>query len=120
MAALAKGLPVCFVPEQPLVTPVRNNMIHHGGGGKLAFPPAFRAQRMPLQKSFSFLPPSGVIAPGVRAAAHAIRAPHDMIPAEHLTRQTKTRTARIPAGSRRYSRHIALLYQSSVSMSRTS
>ena len=30
MAFLAQRFPVCLIPEQPLVTPVRNDMIHHG------------------------------------------------------------------------------------------
>ena len=56
MTIFAKGLPVLLIPEQPLIAPVRDDMIDHGGGGQLAFLPAFCAQRMPLQEGFSFLP----------------------------------------------------------------
>ena len=36
MAFLTERLPVCLIPEQPLVTPVRNDVIHHRCGHDLA------------------------------------------------------------------------------------
>ena len=105
MAVLAKGLPVVFIPEQPTVAPVRDDVIHYGRGRQLPFSLTFRAQWMLFQKGLSCFPPPGVIPSGVRAAAHTVRAPHDVILTEHLARHAKAWTAGIPAGPRRSSRH---------------
>ena len=105
MAVLAKGLPVFFVPEQSLVAPVWDDMIHHRCRGQLAFPLALRTQGMPFQKRFSRSAPTRVIPAGIRSAAHTVRAPHDVIPAEYLSRQTEAWASWIAAGSRRSPRH---------------
>ena len=105
MAVLAKGLPVCFVPEQPLIAPVRYDVIHHSRRRQLSCPPAFRAQRIPFQEVFSFSAPPGVISSGVSAAAYTVCAPHDVFTAEYLSRQAEAWASRIAAGSRRSSRH---------------
>lgn len=72
MAALAKGLPVVFIPEQPLVAAVRDDVVNHCRKGKFTFLPALHAERMFLQKGFSRSAPLGVISSRIRTAAHAI------------------------------------------------
>jgi hypothetical protein len=61
MAVLAQGLPVTFVPEEILVSPVRKDMVNNCGRRELAFSLALDAQGIPFQVSFSGRPPSGVI-----------------------------------------------------------
>ena len=36
MALLAEGFPCGQIPEQPLITPVRNDMIHYCGSAEMA------------------------------------------------------------------------------------
>jgi hypothetical protein len=48
MASLAERLPVRLIPEQPLVTPVRDDVIHNGCRDDLALRLAEGAQRMLL------------------------------------------------------------------------
>jgi hypothetical protein len=48
MAALAKGLPVVFIPEQLPVAPVRNDVIDNGRRGYVSFSQTLDAQRMPV------------------------------------------------------------------------
>jgi hypothetical protein len=43
VAGLAQRLPVAFVPEQALVTAMRDDVIHHRRGLQHAVAPAFRA-----------------------------------------------------------------------------
>ena len=61
MAVLAQGLPVTFVPEEILVSPVRKDMVNNCGRRELAFSLALDAQGIPFQVSFPGGPPSGVI-----------------------------------------------------------
>ncbi len=63
MAALAKRLPVLFIPKELHVAPVRDDVIHNRGRSELALPQAFRAQRMLAQKT----PPRGAPATAVTA-----------------------------------------------------
>ena len=46
MASLAEGLPVRLIPEQPLIAPVRDDVIDHRCGHNLALRLAEGAQRM--------------------------------------------------------------------------
>ena len=61
MTVFAKRLPVLLIPEQLLITPVRDDVVDYGGRSQLAFLSAFCAQWMPFQEGFSFRPPAGVI-----------------------------------------------------------
>ena len=65
MAFLAERFPVGLIPEQPLVAPVRNDMIHHGCGDDLALRLTESAQRMLLQEQGAGLTPAGVISTGM-------------------------------------------------------
>jgi len=49
MAFLAQRFPVGLIPEQLLISPVRNDVIHHRCGQNLALRLAEGAQRMLLQ-----------------------------------------------------------------------
>ena len=49
MAVFAECLPVFLVPEQILVAPVGDDVIHHRRRGESAFLPALNAQRMSAQ-----------------------------------------------------------------------
>ena len=46
MAALAKGLPVLFIPEQRPVAAMRDDVINHGRRSQHTVPAAFRAERV--------------------------------------------------------------------------
>lgn len=77
MALFTEGFPVCLIPEQPLVTTMRNDVIHHRRGDDLALCLTESTQRTLLQKQFPGFLPSGVISPSGSAAALAFTAPHD-------------------------------------------
>ena len=98
MAALAKGLPICLIPEQPLITPMRNNVIHHRCGHDLALRLAEGAQRMLLQEESAGLTPAAVVPTGIGTAAQPVAAPFHMIFTEHLTLLAEARTTGIAAG----------------------
>ena len=121
MAALAKGLPVCLIPEQSLISPMRNDMVHDGSRGELSLPHTLSTQGVQLQEDIPLPSPPGIVPAGIGSAPKTVTAPHDMIPAEDLPRNTKARAAGIPARPRRCMRHcLLLLHQSKVSISRTS
>lgn len=61
MAVLAQGLPVTLIPEEILVSPVREDMVNNCGRRELAFSLALDAQGIPFQVSLPGRPPSGVI-----------------------------------------------------------
>mgnify|MGYP006912889489 CR=1 FL=1 len=61
MAVLAQGLPVTFVPEEILVSPVRKDMINNCGRHEFAIALALYAQGISFQVSLPGRPPSGVI-----------------------------------------------------------
>ena len=86
MAVLTKGLPVFFIPEQPLITSMWNNMIYHGSRRQAARFLALRAQRMALQKRQPRFSPSGVVASGISATTHMVSTPHDVFLTENLPR----------------------------------
>ena len=62
MAALAKGTPVAPVPEQSLITTMRDDMVNDRGLGVLAALHALLAERVCLQKQLAGLLPCPVIA----------------------------------------------------------
>ena len=73
MAALAKGLPILFIPEQMLIAPVWDDVVNHRCRRNDALSHAFRAQRIALQKQRAPLAPRRIISAGNRAAAYSIR-----------------------------------------------
>ena len=62
MAALAKGTPVAPVPEQSLITTMRDDVVNDRGLSVLAALHALLAERVRLQKDFAGLLPCPVIA----------------------------------------------------------
>ena len=68
MASLAERLPVCLIPEQPLVAPMWNDVIHHCCRDNLALRLAEGAQRMLLQEKSAGLTPAGIVPTGIRSA----------------------------------------------------
>ena len=106
MASLAERLPVRLIPEQPLVTPVRNDVIHNGCRDDLALRKAEGAQRMLLQEKSAGLTPATVVSTGIRTAAQPVAAPLHMILTEHLTLLAEARTSGITARPFRFIRHI--------------
>ena len=106
MAALTKRLPVRLIPKQPLVTPVRNDVIHHCCGHNLALRLAEGAQRMLLQEESAGLTPSAVVPTGIRTAAQPVAAPFHMILTEHLTLLAEAWTTGIAAGSSWFLGHL--------------
>ena len=107
MASLAERLPVRLIPEQPLVTPVRNDVIHNGCRDDLALRLAECTQRMLLQEESAGLTPAAVVPTGIRAAAQPVAAPFHMILTEHLTLLAEARTSGIAAGSSWFFGHAA-------------
>ena len=72
MAALAQGLPVFLVPEQPNIAPVRDNMVNNGGRCQPAILQAGDAQRIPLQVRLPCGLPFPVVATKGSTAAQGI------------------------------------------------
>ena len=107
MASLAERLPVRLIPEQPLIAPVRNDVIHHCCGHDLALRKAEGAQRMLLQEESASLTPAAVVPTGISTAAQPVAAPFHMILTEHLTLLAEARTSGIAAGSSWFLGHVA-------------
>ena len=61
-----------FIPEQSLVTAMRDDVVNHRCRGKFTCLPALRAERMFLQKGFSRSAPLGIVTSGIRTTAHAV------------------------------------------------
>ena len=99
MASLAERFPVRLIPEQALVTSVRNNVIHNGCRDDLALRLTEGAQRMLLQEKSAGFTPAAVVPTGIRSAAQPVAAPFHMILTEHLTLLAEARTSGIAAGS---------------------
>ena len=99
MAFLAEGLPVRLIPEQSLITPVRDDVIHHCCGHDLALRLAEGTQRMLFQEESAGLTPAAVIPTGIRTTAQPVAAPFHMILTEHLTLFAEAWTTGIAAGS---------------------
>ena len=104
MAALAKGLPVCFVPEQPGIAPMRGDVIHDGCGRQHAPLHAGVAQRIARQKLFAGFPPVRAIAALRGAAPHPVRRFGAVLRAVG-TALAQVGTTRIPAGALGAFRH---------------
>ena len=64
MAVLAESLPIAFIPEQFLITPVRYDMIDYRCRGYFFLLQALHAQRVPLEIQLSSLSPPGIISTG--------------------------------------------------------
>ena len=99
MAFLTERLPVCLIPEQPLVTPVWNDVIHDSRRDNLSLRLAEGTQRMLFQEKSAGLTPAAVVPTGISTAAQPVAAPFHMILTEHLTLLAETRTSGIAAGS---------------------
>ena len=61
VAFLAQRLPVRLVPEQPLIAPVRNEVIYHRRGHDLSLCLAEGTQRMLLQEKSAGFAPTGIV-----------------------------------------------------------
>lgn len=72
MAALAKGLPIVFIPEQPLIPAMRDDMVNHRRRRDLPVLHALIAQRIALQKAGAGFSPAAIIATGFSTAAPAV------------------------------------------------
>ena len=105
MASLAEWFPVRLIPEQALVTSVRNNVIHHCRRDNLALRLAEGTQRMLFQEESAGLTPASVVPTGIRTAAHPVAAPLHMILTEHLSLFAEARTSWIAAGPFRFVWH---------------
>lgn len=106
MAALAQGLPVFFVPEQPHIAPMRDNVVNNSGGSQPASLHAGRAQRVLFQKCLPCGLPSPVVATKGSTAAQGIgRKLRRMLRTVHLPRLAEARTAWLPAWTKGCMRH---------------
>ena len=106
MAALAQGLPVFFVPEQPHITPVRDNMVNNSSGSQPASLHAGSAQRVLFQKRLPCRLPFPVVAAESGTAAQSIgRKCRCMLWTVHLPRLAEARTAQLPARAKGCMRH---------------
>lgn len=72
MTGLAERAPVTFIPEQFLVSTVRDSVIHHSGFDVPSFLRAFDAQRMHSEVCFAGLPPTAVV-PAALPASDVLR-----------------------------------------------
>ena len=63
MAVLAKGLPVCFVPEKPHVSAMGYNMVHHSRSHQLTSPLTLHTKRISLEIGTSGNLPAAIITP---------------------------------------------------------
>ena len=106
MAALAKGLPVFFVPEQFFIAPVRHDVIHNRGRRQSTCFSAFRAQRMLLQEECTGFAPVGIVSPYISAAAKGIMTVQLPMFVAVDSLAAKIRTSGIAAGSLRRCRHL--------------
>ena len=76
MALPAERFPVGLIPEQLLIPPMRNDVIHHRRRDNLSLCLTEGIQRMLLQKQIPDFLPSGVISSGGSPAALTVTAPH--------------------------------------------
>ena len=98
VAFLAEGFPVGLIPEQPLVSPVRNNVIHDGRRDDLSLRLTESTERMLLQEQRPSFTPAGIIPTGGGTSAHTIITVHSMIFTEHLTLFAEPGAPRVAAG----------------------
>ena len=100
MAAFAKGLPVGLIPEELLVTAVRDNVIDHGSGRQPIRPQALCAERVFPKKKGARFPPAPVVAPLCRRFARAL-----LSVLLAIGRVAEVGAARMAAWTLRFSRH---------------
>ena len=105
MALLAEGFPVRLIPEQPLVSPMRNDVIHHRCRDNFSFRLAESTERMLLQEQCPGFTPAGIIPTDGGTAAHTVIAVHSVILTEHLALFAEPGTPRVAAGSFRLLGH---------------
>ena len=106
MAALAKGLPVIFIPEKIAISAMRHDVVYHGGRGQMAVFLAFGAQGMLGQKSLSCLLPACVVPPCSCAAADSVVTPFFAMPLAVDAAVAEVGTAGIAAGAFGRMRHM--------------
>ena len=111
MAFFAKWLPVGLIPEQPLISPVRNDMIHNGCRDDLSLRLTECAQWMLLQEDGPCFLPAAIVSPGSGTASQTVTAPFHMNLAINLSLYSEFRTSRIPAGPSGFIRHGCFLLQ---------
>ena len=111
MAFFAERLPVCLIPEQLLISPVRNNVIHDCCRDELSLCLTECAKRMLFQEDGPCFLPAAIISPGSCAAAQTVTAPLHMNLTINLPLYSKLRASRIPAGSSGFIRHGCFLLQ---------
>ena len=98
MTFLAEGFPVCLIPEQPLVSPVRSDVIHDRRRDDLSLRLTESAQRMLFQEDRPRLSPTGIIPTGGSTTAQTVITVHPVIFTEHLTLFAEPGTPRVAAG----------------------
>jgi hypothetical protein len=119
-AALARGLavvtgltgrrPVALIPEQPLVAPMRHNVVDHRRRHHMTLRPTGDTQRVPCQEGSPCPAPAWTVAPACRArplpikfalhlrrAAHPCRTVHGRLDGQRLLHKAKPAAAR-PGG----------------------
>ena len=104
MAALAKGLPVLFVPEQLRVAAMRSDVIHNGRRYQPAFRLAPYAPRVTFQEELPGFLPTAVVSAEVCILPFALAFPFVFLTVLPAIRH-ESRAARIPARCLWSSRH---------------
>ena len=72
MAVFEEGFPVRLIPEQPLVSPVRNDMIYDSRRDELSLRLTESTERMLFQEKRPGITPAGVIPTSGGTAAHTV------------------------------------------------
>ena len=98
VAFLTERLPVCLIPEQPLISPMRYDMIYDRCRDNLSLCQTESAERMLLQEQSTSFSPFPVISLFCSTSALSITTPHDMILTEYLALVAKPGTPRVAAG----------------------
>ena len=98
MAVLAKRLPVFFIPEQLLISSMRDNVIHNRCRGEDTRLQAFSAQWIAPQVSVAGSAPFAIIAALCSTSAHPVGAVLAVLAAVH-TAVAEIGASRIAAGT---------------------
>ena len=112
VAALAKCLPVVFIPKECLIASVRNDMVHNRGRSDDACLQALHAQRISPQIAVAGSTPFASVSTFCSITAHPVGAVLTVLGTVHAV-IAKVRTARIAAGSFWCSRHVSPQIKSS-------
>ena len=83
VAWFAERVPVIFIPEQPLVPAMRDDVVNDGRRGEFAFAHTFRTQRMALEVRTPGSAPLGVVPSRISTAANTVCAVLLVFPAVH-------------------------------------